>query len=304
MARRPIHIMIVAAHPADSFDQAGGTLAHHVARGDRVTVLIAMTGVRSHHSRLQEERRLAGAELDIEARIQKAVEEKIEEVRKACSILGFDDVRDLGFEDDDILLTQEKIEAIADMIREVKPDVVISEHPYENAGLTMHATIGQATIHACSIAAGIGRGRQERHCVSSLYFMNPMAWEGSNSLGYAGTSRADLYIDISDVIEKKVLAMDCISSQYYGGAYSRKCAEIQDGAYGSRARVAYAEQFQSYSPMVRYTLPITSAQLDCASDPPEATMGRLSEMVGGLFPLPPNMAFTSQYRIPKEKYEE
>jgi len=28
MASRPIHILLVAAHPADSFDMAGGTLAH------------------------------------------------------------------------------------------------------------------------------------------------------------------------------------------------------------------------------------------------------------------------------------
>ncbi len=213
-------------------------------------------------------------------------------------------MRDLGFEDDDILLTREKIDAIADMIREVKPDILIVEHPYENAGLTMHATIGQATIHAWQIAAGIGHGRQVRHCVPSVYFMNPMAYTGSNSLGYAGTSRVDLYVDITDVIEKKVQALDYISSQYYGGAYSRKRAEIEDGAHGSRARVAYAEQFQSYSPMVRYTLPITNAQLDRIDESVEATMGRLSELVGGFLPLPPNTAFTSQYRIPKEKYDE
>ena len=48
------------------------------------------------------------------------MEEKLEEVRGPYRILGFDDVRDLGFEDDDILLTQEKIDAIADMIRQVK----------------------------------------------------------------------------------------------------------------------------------------------------------------------------------------
>ena len=52
--------------------------------------------------------------------VEQAVEEKLEEVRGAYRILGFDDVRYLGFEDDDILLTQEKIDAIADMIRQVK----------------------------------------------------------------------------------------------------------------------------------------------------------------------------------------
>ena len=67
--------------------------------------------------------------------------------------------------------------------------------------------------------------------------------------------------------------------------------------------MAYAEQFQRFFPMVRYTLPITDAELDGIDLPPEAGMGRRSEMVGGLLPLPPNMAFTSQYRIPKEKYD-
>ena len=117
MASRPIHILLVAAHPADSFDMAGGTLAHHVDQGDRVSVAILTTGVRSHHWELGEQRRRAGNELDVEQYVAQAVEEKLEEVRRACRILGFDDVRDLGFEDDDILVTQDKIEAIADVIR-------------------------------------------------------------------------------------------------------------------------------------------------------------------------------------------
>ncbi|MFH1007247.1 MAG: PIG-L deacetylase family protein [Candidatus Latescibacterota bacterium] len=302
MASRPVHIMLVATHPADSFDQAGGTLAHHVAQGDRVTVVLATTGVRSHHWGLQEERRMAGAEFDVEKRVKEAVAEKLDEVRRACRILGFDDIRDLGFEDDDILVTQDKIEAIAAMIREVKPDILIAHHPYETGGLKMHGTIGQATVYAWQVAMGVGRGRQERHVVPSIYFMNPMAYMGNNSLEYASTNRADLYVDITDVIDKKVQALDAISSQYYGGAYARKRAEIEDGRHGNHACAAYAEQFQAFSPRVRYTLPITDAELDRVNEPPEAMMGRRSEMTGGLMTLPPNMAFTAEYRVPKEKY--
>ena len=104
MAIRPIRIMLVAAHPADSFDQAGGTLAHHVAQGDKVTAVIATTGVRSHHWRLAADKLREGNHLDVEARVKDAVAQKLEEVRTACRILGFDDVRDLGFEDDDLAL--------------------------------------------------------------------------------------------------------------------------------------------------------------------------------------------------------
>ena len=303
MASRRIHIMLVAAHPADSFDMAGGTLAHHVEQGDSVTVVIATTGVRSHHWELAEAKRQAGADLDVEELVEQAVAEKLEEVRNACRILGFDDIHDLGFEDDDILLTRDKVDAIAGMIRQIKPDVLITHHPYESGGFKMHGTIGQATIYAWQLAQGTGRGREERHPVPVIYFMNPMAYMGNNSLEYAGTSRADLYIDITDVIERKVLALDYISSQHYGGPYSRKRAEMDDGAHGNSAHVAYAEQFQRFFPMVRYTLPVTDAELDRITESPEMGMGRRGEMVGALMPLPPNMAFTAEHRVAKEKYQ-
>ena len=304
MPSRSIHLMIVATHPADCFDQAGGTLAHHVARGDQVTAVLATTGVRSHHCRLQDERRIAGAELNVEERVKEAVEQKLEETRNACRILGFEDIRDLGFEDDDTLLTEDKIEAITEAIREVKPDILITHQPYEIGGLISHATIGQATIHAWQRAMGVGHGRQERHYVPLIYFMNPRAFTGYSSLGYAGTSGADVYVDITDVIDKKVQALDYISSQYYSGSYSRKRAETEDGAHGQRTSVAYAEQFQSFFPMRRYTLPITDSDLDLIDESHEVLMGRRGEMIGGLMPMPPGMAFTSQYRVPKEKYSE
>ena len=78
---------------------------------------------------------LKGQNFDVEKRVEQAVEEKLEEIRGACRILGFDDIRDIGFEDDGILLTQGKIDAIADMICQVKPDLLIAHHPYESRGL-------------------------------------------------------------------------------------------------------------------------------------------------------------------------
>ena len=304
MASRPIQILLVAAHPADSFDMAGGTLAHHVDQGDQVTAAILTTGVRSHHWELGDQRRRAGAELDVEQYVAQAVEEKLEEVRRACRILGFDDVRDLGFEDDDILVTQDKIDAIADVIRAVKPDLMITHHPFESGGFKMHGTTGQCALYAWQLASGSGRGRQERHPIPCIYFMNPTAYIGNNSLEYAGTDRADLYIDITDVIDKKVRALDEIASQYYGGPYARKRAETADGHYGNSALVAYAEQFQRFNPLVRYTLPITDAELARITEPQSAHMGRRSELLGGLMPLPENVSFTSRHRMSKEMYED
>lgn len=304
MASRPIQILIVAAHPADTFDQAGGTVAHHVDRGDKVTCLVATTGVRSHHWRLNEEKRSEGADFDVEQRVEAAVAEKLEETRRACRILGFDDLRDLGFEDDDILVTQNKIEAIADAIREIKPDVIITHHPFETGGLKMHGTIGQCTVYAQQIANGTGRGQQPRHPVPSLYFMNPIAYMGANSLEYGATSRVDLIVDITDVIDKKVLALDEIGSQFYGGAYARKRSEMEDAHFGNKGSVAYGEAFQRLKPMVRYTLPVTDAELSVIDESIEAMMGRRSETIGGLMPLPEGARNTSEYRFTPEMYRD
>jgi len=68
--------------------------------------------------------------------------------------------------------------------------------------------------------------------------------------------------------------------------------------------VAYAEQFQALFPMRRYTFPVTDSDLDLVDESQETRMGRIGEMVGGLMPMPPGMGFTSQYRVPKEKYGE
>jgi LmbE family N-acetylglucosaminyl deacetylase len=107
---------MVGAHPADCFDQAGGTLAHHAAQGDQVTAAILTTGVRSHHWKILDEKRREQDSMDVEQKLERAVGEKIDEVREACRILGFDDLRALGLEDDDILLTREMVERIADLM--------------------------------------------------------------------------------------------------------------------------------------------------------------------------------------------
>ena len=57
MAVRKMKIMMVCAHPGDAFDDSGGTLCHHVERGDDVIVLIVTHGARSHAAMFTDEKR-------------------------------------------------------------------------------------------------------------------------------------------------------------------------------------------------------------------------------------------------------
>ena len=208
----------------------------------------------------------------------------------------------LGFEDDEIMLTREMVERIADLIREVRPDVLVTHHPYEMGGLNMHATTGQAVVCGWQKAGGTGRGQQKSHTASAVFFMNPMA-TANNSLGYGSTARIHLLVDITDVVDKKVQAMDMIGSQYYSGAYARKVLEYGEGNLGQGAGVAYAEAFQRFLPPVRYTLNVSDADLRRAAEPLQETMGRRSEIVAGLMPLPPGQEFTSKFRFSKDMYD-
>ena len=41
-------LLVIGAHPADIFDQSGGTMAHHARRGDRVACCVLTHGARVH----------------------------------------------------------------------------------------------------------------------------------------------------------------------------------------------------------------------------------------------------------------
>ena len=71
----------------------------------------------------------------------------------------------------------------------------------------------------------------------------------------------DVFIDITDVVEKKLAALDCLVSQGYGGAYARKRIEASDGAFGIAGGVAYAEGFISLKAETHYYLPVTEGAL-------------------------------------------
>lgn len=302
MATRPIHIMVIGTHPADVFDQAGGTLAHHIEQGDKVTALIVTTGARSHDWETIDEKIRLDGNLDMEKRKDVSRDKKLKEVRKACAILGITDVRTLGKDDDLEVLTQKLVLEIGEEIRQVQPDMLITHHPHEDGGYKFHATVGQATLFAFRYAAGVGRSKTKPRQIRAIYLMSPDRVHGACGLGNPGTGHPEIYVDITDVIDKKIKALNCIQSQYYGGLCSFKRVEVEDGAYGSRAGVAYAEQFQRFMPWVCYTLPISDFDLQAATQTGQEAMVRQSYIVSLDMPLPRGYKAHS-YKFNKDLYK-
>src|SRR3990172_124871 len=144
---RKMKIMMICAHPGDAFDDSGGTLCHHIDRGDDVKVLLITSGARSHAAMFTDEKRKPKGQRD-EAKASMTAEQieeyKDKEVLAAGKELGIIDIRFLHEADDILLVKESTIVKVADFIRAEKPDILITHHPLQDGGLlTTHPIVGQ-----------------------------------------------------------------------------------------------------------------------------------------------------------------
>ena len=271
---------------------AGGTLAHHAAAGDRVVSAVMTHGVRSHATRLIERYRTESVpEVDkMDGEIEAVVHEKRDEVREACALMGIEEVHFLEYDDDILIEREELIRQIADLIQECRPDVVITHHPYERGGVSnTHSKCANLTLSAIDAAHGLMRDSTRRpHQVGQVFFMGVMAACAPMDVLTAGmTVWCDVYVDITDVIERKVQALDLMRGQNYDGPYAHKRVESVDGHFGLFSGVAYAEPFTSMNFQVYDRLPITPHTRIKAREDSKQWQARVCKLLGAQVPMAP-----------------
>ena len=262
-----LRIVSIGAHPADIFDQSGGTMAHHVSRGDYVGCVVLTHGARVHDAVISDSmfhRKEVPDEKEMVALMQERSDVKADEVRSACKILGVEDIYFFGADDAVLLVTEDMVRRLARLLRALRPDVVLTHFPKEGDGLTNpHAIAGQTVLYAISLCGSVDPGDQNPpHRVAQVFFFGAggasiprNVWDSEG--GYYN----DVFIDITDVADKKLEALDCLVSQGYGGAYARKRIETSDGAFGSAGGCAYAEGFISLNAQTHDYLPVTDHAL-------------------------------------------
>ena len=263
----PLRLLSVGAHPADIFDQSGGTMAHHVSRGDEVGCVVLTHGARVHDAVISAEmfhRDEVPEGSELEEMMKERSDVKVEEVRTACNILGVQDVLFFGADDAVLLVTPETVKRLARVLREKRPDIVLTHFPKEGDGLTnAHAVAGQIVMHAIGFANNVDPGdRNPPHRVAQVFYFGAGAARLRSTLWDSeGGYYNDVFIDITDVIDRKLASLDCLVSQGYSGAYARKRIETNDGAFGVAAGSAYAEGFISARAETHHYLPLTDLAL-------------------------------------------
>lgn len=152
-----LHVVAVGAHIHDAEVMAGAILAGYVKAGHRATIIHATPGEKGHPS-------MSPADYE---------PIKLDEARRSAARLGAD-VRFMPYKDAELPLTEEVKWEVADLFRELRPDIVLTHwrgsfHPDH---YNTHVLVVDAATRAADDSV---RRPRPPHAIRQLFF--PENWE-------------------------------------------------------------------------------------------------------------------------------
>lgn len=281
---KQLQILVIGGHPADVFDHCGGTLAHHIRKGDNVCCVALTQGLRIHDEIISEKLRFGMNDInsdELKDLITKREDVKYNEVKEACSLFGITDIRFMRYDEKVLIVKEELIIAIASLIREIKPHILITHYPLENGGVgSHHGNTGKNVMEAVMFAGTVDFDNPvPAWRTPQIFFMSPMeATFKSTYLSSEPRVYCDYYVDVSDVAEIKVRALAKLKSQNYTRDYSKRHTECWSGKDGHFMSVGYAESFISYKPEIGYCLKVSDQLIEWANEPEIIHRERCTQM--------------------------
>lgn len=186
------NVLAIGGHAADMEFSSGALLAKYAAAGARV-VILHMTPGEAGHPRLSTE---------------EYKQQKVDEAKRAAQILGAE-ARFLPYPDAELPCNDEVAFAVVDVIREVRPDVLITH--WKGSFHSDHNNTHYNTMRAVTLA-GLNAFVRAQPAHSPSQILYPENWEDMDDF------KPNLYVDIEDVYDRWVEA----ASQYelFSGAVS------------------------------------------------------------------------------------
>jgi LmbE family N-acetylglucosaminyl deacetylase len=226
LTETPSRVLAVYAHPDDPEVSCGGALARWAARGAEVRLVVVNAGDKGSHDPDTDPRELT--------------ERRAAEVAAAAEVLGLAGVEMLGIPDGEATNDTELRARLVALVRAHRPDVVVAPDPtavffgdsYVNH--RDHREVGWAVVDAVAPAAA-----------SPLYFPEAGPAHQVDALLLSGTFQADVWVDVSDVVDVKLAAVACHESRV--GDAPELVAELlrrRMAETGAEVGVAHAESFR------------------------------------------------------------
>jgi len=213
-----MNVLIVAAHPDDEVLGCGGVTVRHVERGDRVYVVVVTRGFPEIFS----------PEID---------EEDRQHAREAHEILGGAGIFFLDFPAPrlDTVPGHELADALREVIFSVNANVI-----YTPFGGDLH------TDHKATYLATLVASRPVNHCpVRRLLCYETLSETDWASPLDDSAFKPTVFVDISDVLERKLQALACFRNELKQPPHPRSLRAIEALARvrGSTAGLMAAEAF-------------------------------------------------------------
>jgi len=213
-------ILIVAAHADDEVLGCGGTIARHVAEGDRVHVVFMADGVGS---------RGAGESNQLVTRINAR--------NRAIQILGVENWHSLDFPDNcmDSVPLLDVVQSLEPIIEKVQPTRVYTHH---HGDLNVdHRITHQAVMTACRPVPGSSVRE-----ILTFEVLSSTEWATPRVAPFV----PNVFVDISDYLPKKLEALAAYEMEIHSTPHSRSVAHVEALARhrGNCAGVEGAEAFE------------------------------------------------------------
>src|SRR5688572_17036555 len=217
-AADPLRIICFGAHPDDCELQIGGTGALWAAKGHKVKFVSVTNGDIGHW-------REAGGPL---------ARRRFEEVQKAAQTLGVV-TEVLDIHDGELLPTVENRRTLTRLIREWNADIVLAHRPndyhpdHRYTGILVQDAAYMVTVPF--------------FCPDVPYLeKNPTFFYYSDRFERPNPFRPDVIVDLDDVIETKLNALDALVSQFFEGGANGSAKLLPKDAAGNEARARQVRQ--------------------------------------------------------------
>ncbi len=194
----PLTILCVVAHPDDVDFGVAGTTTTLTAAGHRVVYCLVTSG------------QAGGSDPSVSRSDMAALRET--EQRAAAAVVGVSELHFLGFPDGAVVASLELRMAIARVIRQVRPDRVITQSPIRlldrmYSSHPDHLATGEATLNA------IYPDARNQFAFPELLNEEGLEPHSVPEVWLTASEKPDTYVDITDVINTKVKALLCHQSQ-------------------------------------------------------------------------------------------
>lgn len=231
--------LVISAHAADFVWRCGGAIALHAQKGYDVTVVCLSFGERGESAKLWKQEGMT---------LETVKAERAREAENAAVALGVHDLQFFDLGDYPLRVGPDAMDRLVGVIRAVQPDFMLSHSKWDPYN-TDHMYATQVALEARMIAQAWGHNPGETVLgAPQLYLFEPHQTEQMEW-------KPDVFLDISDVWDKKRAAIECMEGQEHLWTYYTHVAENRgnhfrrnSGGQAGGRKATHAEGFQSVFP--------------------------------------------------------